>query len=78
LGQLYQNGEDVSRNETIALNYFTEAAQTNYSDALFHYGMALMSLSRNENEKGAQLITTAASQGNPLALYHIGNFLSTL
>jgi len=76
LGQIYQNGDYVSRNETLALNYFEEASRTNYSDAQYNYGMALMSSNKNEFEKAAGLISSAANQGHSLALYHIGRIIS--
>jgi len=38
--------------------------------------MALMSSNKNEFEKAAGLISSAANQGHSLALYHIGRIIS--
>ena len=76
LAVCYQDGTGVPQNNTLALQYFTEAGNGGYDKAQVTLGDAYawkrLGIKKKNYEEALRWYTLAAQQGNAEALYQIG------
>lgn len=70
-GKLHYVGEVVEKEERMAVEYFKEAAYSNYTDGQYNYGVTLLKNER-EKETAMKFINAAAMSGHTLAMFHLG------